>query len=133
MTKQELSQIYYLDKELKIWNEELQKIQDRMEQGAKQIDGMPHGSGVSDPVGNIAAELANCEMMITCKEAEIEIHRNKIIKYINSIEDTLMRQIIFYRCVSCVGWGQVAASIGGGATAAGVRMAFNRYFEKMED
>jgi hypothetical protein len=128
LTKTELKQIYYLNKELRMWQEELQRLQDRIEQGAKQIDGMPRGSGVGDPVGNIATELANCKMMISCKEFEIQIQRNRFIKYIDSLEDSLMRQIIFYRCVSCMGWAQVAASIGGKATAASVRMAFNRHF-----
>lgn len=132
MNKQELKQIYYLNRELKMWQDELKNLQDRIEQGAKQPDGMPHGSSVGDPVGNIATELANCKMMISCKEFEIQIQRNRFVKYIDSLEDSLIRQIIFYRCVSCMGWAQVAASIGGRTTAASARMAFNRHFEKGE-
>jgi hypothetical protein len=133
LVKQDLKQIYYLNNELKMWQDELRRLQDRIERGPKWYDGMPHSSEVGDPVGNIATELANCKMMISCKEFEIQIQRNRIIKYIDDIEDSLLRQIIFYRCVSCMGWKEVAATIGGRATVASVTMAFKRHFDGGKD
>ena len=126
MTKKELSQIYYLKKELKMWQDERQRIEDKLGAG-KWLDGMPRGASISDSTGNLAAELATCGLMVKCKEMEIQVQLNKTIKYISEIEDSLMRQIIYYRCISLMSWGQVAKTIGGNHTANSVRMSFNRY------
>ena len=129
MDKKDLKQIFYLNKELKMWQDELQRLRDQMEGRGKWIDGMPRGTSVGDPVGNLATEIANCRMMISCKEFEIQIQRNRVIKYIDNIDDSILRQIVFYRCISCMGWGEVATSIGGRTTAASARMMFNRHLD----
>ena len=78
----------------------------------KWSDGMPKGNGISDPTGKLGAELAECKIMVAIKMVEIQVQKNKLIKYIDTISDSLMRQIVFYRCVACLNWSQVAAKIG---------------------
>lgn len=51
----------------------------------------------------------------------------EINEYIETIDDSLLRQIITLRHVNGLTWDQVAASIGGGNTADGVRMIHDRY------
>lgn len=111
MTKKELSQIYYLNKELKMWQEESQRLEESIG-SHKWSDGMPKGNGISDPTGKLGAELAECKIMVAIKMVEIQVQKNKLIKYIDTISDSLMRQIVFYRCVACLNWSQVAAKIG---------------------
>ena len=127
MTKQELKQVFYINNELRMWRTELENLESKIEETGKWIDGMPRGSGTSDKVGNLATELANFKLMIGIKEVELQIQKNKIIQYIDSIDDSLIRQIVFYRCVLCMGWGKVADLIGGEATYHSVRMIFNRH------
>lgn len=131
MTRKELSQIYYLSKELKMWKEESSKLQDRIESTGKWLDGMPRGSDISDKVGNLAAALADARTMVVVKELEIQTQRRRIIDYIDKIEDSLLRQIVFYRCISCMEWKEVANSIGGinGNIA---KLKFGRYFREIE-
>lgn len=126
MNKKELSQIFFLNNELKMWQEELDKIQSQSIIKGQEITDMPRGGGTSDKVGNLASQIADIEMVIRGKLAEIQLERKKIIEYINSIDDSQARQIIFYRCVSCMRWQQVADAIGGGSTATSVRLAFLR-------
>lgn len=111
MTKKELSQIYYLNKELKMWQEESRRLEESIG-SHKWSDGMPKGNGISDPTGKLGAELAECKIMVAIKMVEIQVQKNKLIKYIDTISDSLMRQIVFYRCVACLNWSQVAAKIG---------------------
>jgi len=113
-----------------MWQDELRRLQDRIESRPNWFDGMPHGTSIGDPTGNLATELANCKMMISCKELEIQIQRNRIIRYIDNIEDSVLRQIVFYRCVSCMGWMEVSSLIGGRTTAESTRKTFNRHFNE---
>ena len=129
MTRKELSQIYYLSKELKMWKEESQKLQDRIESTGKWLDGMPRGSDISDKVGNLAAALADARTMVVVKELEIQTQRRRIIDYIDKIDDSLLRQIIFYRCVSCMQWREVSQTIGGISETA-AKQSFSRYLRE---
>ena len=129
MTKNELQQVFYLNKELKMWKKEREKLEERIGSSGKWIDGMPRGSGTGDPTGNLASEIANCKMMISCKEMEIQIQKNRIIRYIDGIDNSVLRQIIFYRCVALKPWNHVAAEIGGLLTGDSARMTFNRHFD----
>lgn len=51
-------------------------------------------------------------------------------EYIESIDDSLIRQIIALRYINGLTWEQVAASIGGNNTADSVRMLCDRFLKK---
>ena len=130
MTKKELSQIYYLLGEVKMWQRELARIQCESVIKPQQITDMPRGTGVSDPTARTVESTVHIEQIIEGKLAEIQIQRERIIKYIDGIEDSFMRQIMFCRHVSCMKWEQVAVEIGGDNTKDTVRMAHNRFLNE---
>lgn len=68
----------------------------------------------------------------TLKTLELESTRQvtEIEQFINAIEDCLIRRIVSLRVVESLSWVEVAEKIGGGNTDAGVRKAFQRFFEK---
>jgi predicted nucleic acid-binding Zn-ribbon protein len=125
MTRAELKQIYHLNKELKMWQEELDKVQAEILSSSK-LTGMPRKKVISDRVGELASTLADIERIIEGKLTEIQLQRKRIVEYIDSLDDSLLRQIIFYRCVSLMSWHQVAETIGGECTAESVRKYFAR-------
>ena len=128
MTKEELKQIYYLNKEVKMWQKELERLQCMSLIKGQQITGMPHVPGVSDKVGDLAATMADIETIIRGKLAEIQMQRKRIIEYINSIDDSLLRQIIFLRNVSCMSWNQIANELGSNENC--VKQIYSRHFRK---
>lgn len=128
MTKEELKQIYYLNKEVKMWQKELERLQCMSLIKGQQITGMPHVPGVSDKVGDLAATMADIEVIIRGKLAEIQMQRKRIIEYINSIDDSLLRQIIFLRNVSCMSWNQIANELGSNENC--VKQIYSRHFRK---
>lgn len=130
VTKEELSQIYYLNKELRMWQKELESLECQSLLRGQQLTGMPFVSGTSDKTGDIATTIADIKNIIIGKQAEIQIQKKKIMTYIEQIEDSYMRQIIFYRCVSCMSWNSVAQEIGGNNTEDSVKQAFHRFFKK---
>ena len=56
--------------------------------------------------------------------------RTEILEFVESIDDSLLRQIIVLRHVNGLSWRQVAREIGGGNTADGVRMIHDRFLKR---
>ena len=132
MTKEELKQIYYLNQEVKMWQRELERLQCKSLVKGQEITGMPFLTGTSDKVGDMVSTMVDIERIIQGKLAEIQLQRKKIIEYIDSIEDSLLRQIMFLRNVSCMNWNQVANELGGYNTEDGVRKIYERFLKKGE-
>ena len=130
MTLKELSQLYYLNREIEMDQRRLRELEARALPGAQVITGMPHGSGVADIVGRYAAEIADLRGIIEAKHQQCLYERSRLERYIADIDDSLLRQIFTYRFVNGLPWLQVAACIGGNNTADSVRAACNRYIEK---
>lgn len=128
MTKQEIGQIYYLNREIELWKRILEEMREGGPESPK-LDGLPRSRKKSDRTGNAAARQADVERIIEDMLEEIQIKRQEIYEYISSLEDSLMRQIIMYRCMSLCTWNEVAMYVGGGNTADSVRMLFNRHFD----
>ena len=130
MTKAELEQIYYLNRELKMWETELERVRCKSLVGSP-LPGNSHGSGVSDKVADRAERIIELENRIIAKRDEIQRLRDEAVEYIYSIPDSLTRQIIYYRCVSLMSWRRVAYEVGGNNTPDGVRMIYNRFMERI--
>lgn len=130
MTKSDLEQIYYLNRELKMWETELERVR------CKSLVGSPlpsnsHGSGVSDKVADRAERIIELENRIIAKRDEIQRLRDEAVEYIYSIPDSLTRQIVYYRCVSLMSWRRVAYEVGGNNTEESVRQIYSRFMRDL--
>ena len=130
MTKAELEQIYYLNRELKLWETELERVRCKSLVGSP-LPGNSHGSGVSDKVADRAERIIELENRIIAKRDEIQRLRDEAVEYIYSIPDSLTRQIIYYRCVSLMSWRRVAYEVGGYNTAESVRQIYSRFMRDL--
>ena len=130
MTKPELEQIYYLNRELKMWETELERVRCKSLVGSP-LPGNSHGSGVSDKVADRAERIIELENRIVAKRDEIQRLRDEAVEYIYGIPDSLTRQIVYYRCVSLMNWRRVAYEVGGNNTPDGVRMIYNRFMDQI--
>ncbi|SHI43235.1 hypothetical protein [Parasporobacterium paucivorans] len=130
MTREELKQIYYINDEIKMWQRELERMQCQSLVKGQVLTGMPFNTGISDSTGNTAIEMETVREIIKGKLAEIQLQRGKIMHYINSVPDSQMRQIMYFRNVSCMSWNQIAMELGGYNTADCIRKTYDRYFKK---
>ena len=112
MTKRELSQLYYLDKDI----ERERRLLAELEQ-----------SGAPDDI------IAGTREVIRCKLRESEIVRMRTIHWIMQLDDAFLRQIFMMRHIDRLTWAAVAVRIGGDNTADGVRMAHDRYIARHND
>lgn len=87
---------------------------------------------ISMKAEDYAAEIVDLKGIIEAKLQQCIYERNRLERYITTIEDSLLRQVFTYRFVNGLPWQQVAACIGGSNTADGVRMMCNRYIKATE-
>lgn len=130
MTLKELSQLYYLNREIEMDKRRLQELEVKAVSCSANLSGMPRSPGVSDRVGRYAADIVDLKGIIEAKLQQCIYERNRLERYISSIDDSLLRQIFTYRFINGLPWEQVAACVGGGNTVAGVKMLCYRHLNK---
>lgn len=130
MTLKELSQLYYLNREIEMDKRRLQELEVKAVSCSADLSGMPRSPGVSDRVGRYAADIVDLKGIIEAKLQQCIYERNRLERYISSIDDSLLRQIFTYRFINGLPWEQVAACVGGGNTVAGVKMLCYRHLNK---
>jgi hypothetical protein len=130
MTKQELSQLYYLNREIVQLQTRLLELECLATSCTAHITGMPHASGISDKIGEYAAEIADLKGILDLNLKKCFYELNRINRYIQSIDDSEMRMILSLRYINGLCWEQVAASISSYATEDSIRMKHNRYLRE---
>lgn len=100
MTKNELMQAYYIDREIESWTEEEKKLKNST-QGRK----------------------------ISEKLSELKNKRQEIIDFIMSIEDPQTRLIVKLRCYNLLSWNAVADKVGGMNSEYTVKKRFYRFLK----
>lgn len=132
MTRKQLSQIFYLEKEQKMWEEKLRELEAASLIKGQEITGMPFANTneTSDKVMSLVIRKQTIATIIEEIQERIDKQKEEIYEYINTVDDSLLRQIVVYRCVSCMNWVQVANRIGGGNTAESVRKIYERSIPK---
>jgi hypothetical protein len=131
MTARDLSQLYWLNREIERDRARLEALSTKSWGVAAQvITGMPRVPGIPDKVGKLAAEIADLRSAIEANLKRCLREADKLNRYIANIPDSLTRQIFALRYINGLPWGQVAASVGGGNTAEGARKCVFRYLHK---
>lgn len=74
-------------------------------------DGTPHGSGVSDLTGALAAELADAKKAYIIAETDAWRKRLEIVQTINAVKDSVHSLLLYDRYVRLMRWDEVAEDI----------------------
>ena len=112
MNKKELSQLYSLNKEIEQEKKRLAELEAAAAGVSVNIKGLPHIGMAADKTA-IAAEIADCKAVIEAKVQACIAEYNRINRYIASIDNSSMRQVLTLRFVDGLSWNQVACGIGG--------------------
>ncbi|MBQ7385026.1 MAG: hypothetical protein IJW04_00790 [Ruminococcus sp.] len=134
MTLKELSQLYYLNREIEMDKERLEALRARASApGSPNYDGMPKSPSYENRLERYIAEIVDLEAIISAKITQCQHERNRLERYIADIPDSNLRMIFTLRFINGLSWVQLAFSIGGDCTADGARMACNRYIKKTNE
>ena len=135
MTLKELSQLYWLNREIERDKERLEELKQKSRSISGQaITGMPSGgSPAGSSIDRCVAEIVDLEMIISAKITQCMHERNRLERYIADIPDSLTRMIFTLRFINGLSWLQVALHIGGGNTADAVKKVCYRYLENEDE
>ncbi|MCL2509431.1 MAG: hypothetical protein FWF05_09670 [Oscillospiraceae bacterium] len=129
MTKKDLSQLYWLNREIEEQQRRLAEFEALATNCASRITGLPHVRGVTDKLAAYTAEIADLRVIIDLNLRKCFYELNRLTRYINGIDDSQIRQILSLRYINGLSWQQVAFTIGGN-TADSVKKAAYRFLEK---
>ncbi len=117
MTKKELMQCYYLNREIMHDTEELVNLKI-----------LARGEDFFAPDED---EIKRRERVIIEKIRKCNQLKAQIDKFLNTIDDSLTRQIFYYRYVRCMSWKKVSYMTGGYNSEDGVRKIADRYLKSL--
>lgn len=130
MDKRELSQLYYLKKEIENQRQRLAKLESAADYQPQQLSFMPHGNGTSDKTGRYGTEIAELKQLIALNIQKCEIEKNRIERFIQSVDDSYIRELLRLRFIDCKSWQAVAMAMGGYNTADNVKKRVYRFLDK---
>lgn len=134
MTLKELSQLYYLNREIERDQERLEQLRARVSApGSPNYDGMPKSPSFENRLERYIAEMVDLEAIIQAKITQCLHERNRLERCIAEIPDSLTRQIFQLRFINGLTWVQIAFSVGGGNTEGSVKMICYRYIKKSNE
>ena len=112
MDLQTLNQNIRLHDRLDRAYEMLESLREKADIQATNMDGMPHGTDVSDKVGNIAIAIADLESRIDALEDLIAENDEKIRAFANMMQDERIQMAIQMRFISGFTWSATAELLG---------------------
>ncbi len=152
MTVKELSQLYYLNREIEMDQKRLQRIEAELadlteEEGtivslsSPSFTGMPRGSSNANKLERAAEDLWELHQNIQIKralreeiaatirrkQAQCLAEQAKLERYIATLPDSLLRMIFTYRFINGLSWAQVSESIGMRTTEDSVKKLCYRF------
>ena len=132
MTLKELSQLYYLNREIEMDRRRLEELRAKSENPSGiRLSGMPRDPSVESKLERYVAEMVDLAAIIHAKQQQCIHERDRLERYINDIGDSLTRMVFTLRFINGLSWALVAASIGG-VTSAYVRNACYKHLKTSE-
>lgn len=130
MTVNELSQLFYLSREIEADKKRLKELELLAESPSSvNLSGIPSTPFVrgNGKVERLSAEIVDLQALIAAKQLQCIHERSRLERYIADIPDSLTRLIFELRFAQQLSWQQVAIRVGGGNTLGGVKKRCYRY------
>lgn len=127
MTKKELLQLWYLNREIDREQKRLFQLKAAATDTSVKVSGLPHGNHVSDKTA-VAALIADSEAVLQEKIQLCIAEYNRLNRFIASVDDSLTRQILQLRYVDGLSWVAVAHHSGCGSEST-VRSIVDRFLD----
>lgn len=124
ITREELNKNLALHESLRMAKENRDALRRKAGVQSPNLDGMPHGSGVTDRTGTLAALIADMSTKIEDLEKEVAANDNRIREFSNSLDDVRLQVVIPLRFILCMSWGEVADMLGYGVSEETIRKLY---------
>lgn len=111
MTKKELSQLSWLNREIEEEKRRLSELEAAATGCTAKITGLPHVTATHDKVGDLGALIAEQRDLIGQKVRQSVVAYDRLNHYIASVPDSEMRQILSLYYVNGFSWRQIAKEL----------------------
>lgn len=112
MTLKELSQLYYLTKEIDADMERLTVLRESLgDPSTSNLEGVPGTHGDESKVELLITEMVDLEEIIKNKRLKCMRERRKLEKWISDIPESYLRQIYTMRFVEKKAWMEIARQL----------------------
>lgn len=147
MTKDELKQLAFLKGEVAMLEIQIEEVKKKINkyrtsdsvkasqtefpytQHSVLVSGIPEKS--YSGAWELRKELAELKLRLQAREAECDWEYIRLNNYIQSIDDSLIRQILTYKFIENLEWEEVATRISNHDTENSVRKKFERFLKKI--
>lgn len=133
MTVKELSQVFELQREINLYDQRIDELRaQRTAIQAPSFDKEPtgHGDPSHSKIEALTAEIIDLEELLRLHRRQRVIELQRLERYIGSVDDTTVRQIMQLRFAELMTWREVAAKMGPCYTEDQLKKMLYRYLEK---
>ena len=127
MTIEELKNYRKLTYTIRYWRNELELLKKESYVRSPSLSGMPGSGDIKDPTGERALKESKVMEWIERLVQEQQRERDRILDWIETIDDPLVQAIMYARYIRQKSWAAVAHAVGGSNTPDGVRKIHFRY------
>ena len=112
MTRRELSQLYYLNREIESLKTRYMALETASTSCTAQISDMPSNRTQESKVEKLGAEMVDISELISLsiKRSEVEVRR--LYRYIDDIPSSELRLIFTYRYLNGLSWARISECFG---------------------
>ena len=135
MTIDDLYQLRDLDREIKRYDQRIDELRaQRVAISAPASDREPSGKndgpGRDNKIERLTAEIIDLEELLRLNREKRIVEKQRLERYIDSVDDSLTRQVMELRFNELLPWNAVAARMGGGASVDALKKMVYRYLER---
>ena len=112
MTKEALSSLYFLNREIELMKDKLEELEQASDSCSSSLTGMPRGTEISDRVSRYACQIHDLKLQIEQGIMRCFAERARLERFIQEVPDSEMRMILSLRYVNGMSFQQIAFSIG---------------------
>lgn len=126
MTAKELSQLYYINKEIQSLQKELAELRQKNFYKPNIITDMPKGEVPKEQSVEYVSAVMELEELINLNLRKLQYQRKKVEEFLDSVNDADLRLIMRLRAVDNMKWEDIGEALGMERTT--VSKKFYRYF-----
>ena len=125
----DLQQLVYLEKLIQCEQDRLDELRDQAGLHSPGLSDMPKAPGAKDKLGELVPKIVDQEAEIQANIKKYSDTRERILRFINHIQNPRIKLIIIKRFINQQSWPDIANDIGGKETEYTVKQCVYRYLE----
>ncbi len=129
MTVYDLQQLVYLEQLIQCEQDRLDELRDQAGLHSPGLSDMPKAPGAKDKLGELVPKIVDQEAEIQANIKKYSDTRERILRFINHIQNPRIKLIIIKRFINQQSWPDIANDIGGKETEYTVKQCVYRYLE----